>query len=110
MHSHLGRGSLGPVDQAALAVELTVRGIPFHREAELPVHWQGRILECGYEADLVCVETRVVGLKVISELPAVERAQANNDLRAAALSVALLLNVADSKLEHRRIVLFSHAR
>jgi len=41
VHRQLGCGFLEAVYQEALALELTMRAIPFRREVELPVHYRG---------------------------------------------------------------------
>ena len=51
VHRTLGPGFLESVYEAALAHELTLRGIPFEQQKRLPVHYKGqRIGE--YVADL----------------------------------------------------------
>lgn len=41
VHKILGHGSLEPVYQEALALELTNRAIPFKREIELTISYKG---------------------------------------------------------------------
>jgi GxxExxY protein len=44
VHRRLGAGFLEAVCQEALAREFTLRGVPFRREVELPVFYEGEKL------------------------------------------------------------------
>jgi len=48
VHRQLGNGFLEAVYHEALAEELSASGVPFRREADLPVSYKGRILDCFY--------------------------------------------------------------
>ena len=45
MRKELGLGFLEPVYQEAFAIVLKDKGIPFVKEAPLPIHFRGHILE-----------------------------------------------------------------
>jgi GxxExxY protein len=107
VHRQLGHGFLEAVYQEALALELKDRQIPFRREVDLPVHYKGRSLACGYRADFVCHDSIIVELKALGELTPRELSQVLNYLKATRLSRALLLNFGASRLEHKRLILSS---
>jgi GxxExxY protein len=52
VHRELGCGFLEAVYQDALEVELTTRGLPFIREASVPIYYKGKTspfkLSCGF--------------------------------------------------------------
>ena len=54
VYNTLGFGFLEAVYQEALAIELTNMGIPFEREKELKIYYDGHELKQTYRADFVC--------------------------------------------------------
>jgi GxxExxY protein len=68
VHRSLGPGLLESAYQQCVRRELTLRNIPFRPELELPVHYKGVELECGYRIDLLLMESVVVWLWRLSRL------------------------------------------
>ena len=110
VHRQLGNGFLEAVYQESLAMEFTIRNIPFQREVDLPVQYKGQRLLTGYRADFVCFESVVVELKALPRLSGTEHSQVINYLKATGLEVGLLLNFGASSLEHRRFVFSKSAK
>lgn len=104
VHRTLGPGFLEPVYQAALAVELGARGIPYVREAEVPIHYKQTSLGVRYRADFICFGGVLLELKAVSRLTTIEDAQLINYLLATKLSRGLLLNFGASSLQFRRFI------
>jgi GxxExxY protein len=109
VHRQLGPGFLEAVYQHALAIEFSARSIPFEREAELPVYYKGKRLDCSYRADFVCYNEVIVELKALRAITGIEEAQLLNYLRATGLERGLLLNFGCARLELKRLV-FTHLR
>lgn len=103
VHKILGRGFLESVYQAALEKELTLRGIPFQHQVDLPVRYKGDLIGM-YKADLVIDAKIIVEIKGISRLNASHDAQALHYLAATGLQLAILINFGMSSLEYRRVV------
>jgi len=103
VHKLLGPGFLESVYQAALEKELTLRGIPFCHQVELPVMYKGDLIGV-YKADLVIDGKIIVEIKGISRLNASHAAQALHYLAATGLQLAILINFGMSSLEYRRVV------
>ncbi len=104
VHNHLGAGFLENVYQEAMAVELSLRGVPFGREVMLPVAYKGMVLNCSYRADLICFDQVIVEIKALDRLSGIETAQVINYLKATGYHRAILLNLGSDRLEHKRYV------
>ena len=105
VHRELGPGFLEAVYQEALAIELTLREIPFGREVLIPIAYKGQPLKATYRADFVCYDQIIVELKAIKALTMVEQAQVINYLKATHLEHGLLINFRSQSLEFRRVAL-----
>jgi GxxExxY protein len=103
VHGELGYGFLEAVYQAALAKEFGYRGIPFKREASLPVYYRDEEI-ARYQADFVCFGEIIVELKALQELSGVEEAQVINYLKATGLQRGLLLNFGSASLQQKRLI------
>ena len=68
VYNTLGSGFLESVYQEALAIEFTKRGIPFVKEKELKIYYDGHELKQTYRADFVCYDSIIVELKAVSDL------------------------------------------
>jgi len=106
VHSVLGSGFLEAVYHEALAVELKQRGIPFESEKLLPLQYKGHALEKEYHADFCCYDAIVIELKATEGLTSANEAQLINYLKAARMSVGVLINFGSvGRLEWKRMVL-----
>lgn len=103
VHSILGPGFLEAVYQFALEKELTLRGIPFQHQVELPVLYKGDVAGV-YKADLVVDRKIIVEIKGVSRLNPSHQAQALHYLAATGFELALVINFGAGSLEHRRVV------
>ena len=92
VHRALGPGLLESVYQACLCHELTMRGISFVQQVELPVTYKGMTLDCGYRIDLVVCDRILVELKAVQEILPVHEAQLLTYLRLTNIHVGLLIN------------------
>jgi GxxExxY protein len=101
VHTALGCGFLEPVYQEALAIELSLRAIPFRKEVLLPISYRGKFLHAAYRVDFVCFDL-LVELKALQNLSGIEEAQVLNYLKASNLAKSLLLNFGGARLEYRR--------
>ncbi len=105
VYNTLGIGFLEAVYQEALAIELTKCGIPFEREKELKIYYDGKELMTSYRADFVCYGDIIVELKAVSELNDSHRSQVYNYLKATGFKLGLLYNFGHADgLEYERKV------
>ena len=106
VYNKLGFGFLEAVYQEALEIEFQKRNIPYEREKELNIIYDGVQLKQTYKADFVCYGKIIVELKAVSELDDAHRSQVYNYLHATGYRLGLLLNFGCSdELEKERIVL-----
>ncbi len=106
VYNTLGAGFLEAVYQEALEIELQRQGIPYEREKELKIVYDGVELKQTYKADFVCYGKIIVELKAVSALDDAHRAQMYNYLHATGLKIGLLLNFGNAEeLEKQRIVM-----
>ncbi len=92
VYNTLGIGFLEAVYQEALAIEFAKRYIPFEREKELKIYYDGKQLQTTYRADFVCYGDIIVELKAVAELDNSHRSQVYNYLKATGFKLALLYN------------------
>jgi len=91
VHRHLGPGFLESVYQAALEVELGLRGVNFDRQTTFPVAYKGREVGAA-RPDLLAEQSVIVEIKAVEQLHEVHVAQALSYLKATGLPLALLIN------------------
>ena len=92
VYKTLGSGFLEAVYQEALELEFMKRGIPYEREKEVKVFYDGQELKQTYRADFVCYGSVIVELKAVAFLDDSHRAQVYNYLKATGYKLGLLYN------------------
>ena len=106
VYNGLGHGFLEAVYQEALEIEFQKQGIPYEREKELKIFYDGSELKQTYKADFVCFGKIIVELKAVSALDDAHRSQVYNYLHATNYKLGLLLNFGcPDELEYERKVL-----
>ena len=106
VYNILGSGFLEAVYQEALEIEFQRQGIPFTREKELKIHYNGIELKQTYKADFICYDKIIVELKAVNTLEDIHRTQVFNYLHATGNKLGLLLNFGcPNELEMERVVL-----
>lgn len=106
VYNTLGAGFLEAVYQEALEIEFQRQGIPYEREKELKIQYDGVELKQMYKADFVCFGKVIVELKAVNGLDDAHRSQVHNYLYATGYKLGLLLNFGcPNELEKERFVL-----
>ena len=106
VYNTLGHGFLEAVYQEALEIEFKKRGIPYEREKESKITYDGTELKQTYKADFVCFGKIIVELKAVSNLEDAHRAQVYNYLHATGYNLGLLLNFGHpTGLQKERIII-----
>lgn len=92
VYNTLGHGFLEAVYQEALEIEFKERSIPYEREKELKIYYNGHELKHTYKADFVCYGNIIVELKAVAKLDDSHRSQVYNYLKATGYKLGLLYN------------------
>ena len=101
VHRELGPGFLEKVYEAALAQELTNRGVPVRCQAEIRVRYKGQ--EVGvYYADVLVDDNVVCEIKAVESLSSAHEAQLLHYLKATSIKVGLLLNFGSQRVQVKR--------
>ena len=105
VYNHLRYGFLEAVYQEALEIEFQRNKIPYEREKELTIIYDGIELQQTFKADFVCYDKVIVELKAVSFLGSSHRSQVYNYLHATGFKLGLLYNFGNiDGLEMERIV------
>ena len=100
VHRHLGPGLLESAYELSLCQELSLRGMRFDRQRQLPLVYKGVHLDCGYRLDVVVNEALLVEVKAVERLLPVHEAQVLTYLRLTGLRAGLLVNFHVAALRH----------
>lgn len=92
VYNVLGYGFLESVYQEALEIEFLKRGIPYEREKELKIYYEGKAMRQTYRGDFVCYNNIIVELKAVAHLDDMHRSQIYNYLKATGYKLGLLYN------------------
>lgn len=92
VHRQLGPGLLESAYQACLAHELSLRGILFVSQLDLPLTYKGVQLDVGYRIDLLIDDKVIVELKAVEKVLPIHEAQLLTYLRLLRKPVGLLLS------------------
>ena len=102
VHRILGNGFQEVIYQRALAKEMSLQGLSFSREHEIPIFYKDD--QIGTRRVDFFVEGQVmVELKAVIKLENVHLAQAINYLEAYGLDIGLLINFGSPSLEFKRV-------
>ena len=101
----LGAGFLESVYQESLCIEFEKRGIPFVKEAELVINYEGVELNHKFRADFVCYDNIIVELKASKCIDDSHKSQVINYLKATGMKLGIVLNYGNyEELEYERLV------
>lgn len=92
VHKTLGPGLLESVYEAALAYELSSRGMKVERQVPVPVMYKGVQIGEGFKMDLLVGEKVVLELKSVEKVAQVHKKQLLTYLRLADKRLGLLIN------------------
>lgn len=92
VHTRLGPGLLETAYERCLCHELDQNLIAYQRQVELPLTYEGVLLDCGYRADLIVNSEVILELKSVEHILPSHEAQLLTYLRLSRCRIGLLLN------------------
>lgn len=105
VHKHLGHGFLEVVYKDALEIEFKKCGIPFAREVEYAVEYNGITLPHSFFADFIIDEKVILEVKAKSNIGDADYAQTINYLKCSGCPVGLIINFGNTSAEVKRVAL-----
>lgn len=107
VHSKLGPGLLESVYQAALLRELADRSLQVEAEVDIPVRYEGEILDVSLRLDILVEDRLILELKAADDLHEKHTAQLLTYLKATGRRLGFLLNFGAPHLREgvKRVVL-----
>lgn len=92
VYKALGPGLLESVYEEALAYELKKRGLKVERQKEVPIHYDGRLLNTSLRLDMLVEDQIIIELKSVKEMQEVFFKQTRTYLRLMNLHLGILVN------------------
>ena len=92
VHTRLGPGLLESAYERCLRHELDRNQIPYARQVDLSLDYDGTILDRLYRADLIVNDAVILELKSLEQILPVHEAQLLTYLRLSRCRIGLLLN------------------
>lgn len=100
VHSALGPGLLESVYEAALALELTQRGLKVERQKPIPAHYENHPLDVAFRADLLVNDLVLVELKSVETVTPLFKKTITNYLKLIPLRLGFLINFNEVHLKN----------
>jgi GxxExxY protein len=92
IHQNLGTGLLEGIYEECMIVELKKRNIPFSRQVEIPIIYEGEKIPATYKLDLVVGNEIVIELKSVEKVIPAHKAQILTYMKTSGLKIGLLIN------------------
>jgi GxxExxY protein len=92
IHTVPGPGLLESVYESAFACELKKREIPYLRQPDIPVYYEGELLDVGFRADIIMGGKLLIELKSVEQLEKIHHKIVVNYLKLTEIKLAILVN------------------
>jgi GxxExxY protein len=103
VHRKLGPGFIESVYENAFIIELQKKGLPFDRQKEVVIQYDG--VEVGrHRLDLIVNDTIVVELKAVKNIEDIHFAIVKSYLKALRKEHGLMINFSKKVLEVKRVI------
>ena len=102
VHNALGKGFAEVVYADALEREFVCLNIPYFREKEIDIIYDGNPLKHKFRADFICYDNIIIELKATSDIVKGHHSQIINYLKATGYECGVLLNFGRDRLGTER--------
>jgi GxxExxY protein len=92
IHSQLGPGLFESVYEEVICFELIQAEIPFKKQKEIPVIYNGFKLDLGFRADIIVDDKVIIEIKSVEQLAPVHHKQLLTYLRLTDIKLGILVN------------------
>jgi GxxExxY protein len=92
VHSTLGPGLMEGIYETCLAYELDKRRVPYVRQLDVPIRYDGLRLGSGFRVDLFVGNRLIVELKAVDSIARVHKAQLLTYMKLMNQRLGLLIN------------------
>jgi GxxExxY protein len=92
VHTRLGPGLLESAYERCLCHEFDQNMLAYERQVDLPLDYDGVLLDCGYRADLIVKHEVILELKSVEHILPLHEAHLLTYLRLSRCRIGLLLN------------------
>ena len=92
VHTRLGPGLIESAYERCLCHEFDHNALPYQRQVDLPLDYDGVLLDCGNRADLIVNHEVILELKSVEHILPLHEAQLLTYLRLSQCRIGLLLN------------------
>ena len=92
IHTNLGPGLLESIYEAAFCFELEKIGINYVKQPQIPVYYDGNLLDIGFRADIIMGGKLLIEIKSIEQLEKVHHKTVLTYLRLTEIKLAILVN------------------
>jgi len=104
IHSILGKGFYEVVYKDALEIELQKNQIPYHREKQFKIKYEGIELKRKFRADFLAYSAILLEIKAQHNIPGDAFNQTLNYLKSAEIKLGITINFGEDRLQFQRIV------
>ena len=92
VHTRLGPGLLESAYEFCLRHEFDRNALAYARQVDLPLEYDGALLDCGYRADIIVNNEVILELKSVEHILPLHEAQLLTYMRLSHCNIGLLLN------------------
>jgi len=104
IHSILGKGFYEVVYKDALEIELQKNQIPYYREKQFKIKYEGIELKRKFKADFLAYSAILLEIKAQHNIPCGAFKQTLNYLKSAEIQLGITINFGEDRLQFQRIV------